>query len=31
MAAPVVAVLHPDDLPVCAQARSGDVLTLRLA
>ncbi|MBA3780914.1 MAG: biotin-dependent carboxyltransferase family protein [Nocardioides sp.] len=28
---PVVAVLHPDDLPVCAQARPGDVLTLRLA
>ena len=28
---PVVAVVHPDDLPVCAQARPGDVLTLRLA
>lgn len=26
---PVVAVLHPDDLAVCAQARPGDVLTLR--
>ncbi|WP_426244298.1 biotin-dependent carboxyltransferase family protein [Nocardioides sp. LHG3406-4] len=28
---PVVAVLHEDDLPVCAQARPGDVLTLRPA
>lgn len=27
---PVVAVVQPDDLAVCAQARPGDVLTLRL-
>lgn len=27
---PVIAVVHPDDLPVCAQVRPGEELTLRL-